>query len=141
MAATRSLGAAAPRNAMRRISTIAITPAAAVPTWTTLHFPVPASDCATRAATLRRRMRTARTRPAGAAAGAGSIGSGGSGECWVGAGRPDCTDGLTVEFQDWWFNVRPSNTEPLLRLNVEAGDEQGMAVLRDDVFGMMKAGA
>jgi len=32
----------------------------------------------------------------------------------------DRTDGLTVEFEDWWFNVRPSNTEPLLRLNVEA---------------------
>jgi phosphomannomutase len=29
-------------------------------------------------------------------------------------------DGLTVEFDDWWCNVRPSNTEPLLRLNVEA---------------------
>jgi len=35
-------------------------------------------------------------------------------------GRRDRTDGLTVEFDDWWFNVRPSNTEPLLRLNVEA---------------------
>ena len=32
----------------------------------------------------------------------------------------DRTDGLTVDFDDWWFNVRPSNTEPLLRLNVEA---------------------
>ncbi|HET9722709.1 MAG TPA: phosphomannomutase/phosphoglucomutase, partial [Actinomycetota bacterium] len=37
-----------------------------------------------------------------------------------GSGRQDRTDGLTVEFDDWWFNVRPSNTEPLLRLNVEA---------------------
>jgi phosphomannomutase len=36
------------------------------------------------------------------------------------SGRQDRTDGLTVEFDDWWFNVRPSNTEPLLRLNVEA---------------------
>jgi phosphomannomutase len=35
-------------------------------------------------------------------------------------GRVDRTDGLTVEYDDWWFNVRPSNTEPLLRLNVEA---------------------
>jgi phosphomannomutase len=35
-------------------------------------------------------------------------------------GRADRTDGLTVEYEDWWFNVRPSNTEPLLRLNVEA---------------------
>ncbi len=32
----------------------------------------------------------------------------------------DHTDGITVAFDDWWFNVRPSNTEPLLRLNVEA---------------------
>jgi phosphomannomutase len=35
-------------------------------------------------------------------------------------GKPDRLDGLTVEYADWWFNVRPSNTEPLLRLNVEA---------------------
>ena len=39
-------------------------------------------------------------------------------------GRQDRTDGLTVEFGDWWFNVRPSNTEPLLRLNVEARTEE-----------------
>jgi phosphomannomutase len=32
----------------------------------------------------------------------------------------DLLDGLTVEHPDWWYNVRPSNTEPLLRLNVEA---------------------
>jgi phosphomannomutase len=31
-------------------------------------------------------------------------------------------DGLTVDFGDWWFNLRPSNTEPLLRLNLEAAD-------------------
>jgi phosphomannomutase len=35
-------------------------------------------------------------------------------------GRQDRLDGLTVEYEDWWFNLRPSNTEPLLRLNVEA---------------------
>jgi phosphomannomutase len=35
-------------------------------------------------------------------------------------GRQDRLDGLTVEWDDWWFNVRPSNTEPLLRVNVEA---------------------
>jgi phosphomannomutase len=39
-------------------------------------------------------------------------------------GRQDRLDGLTVEFDDWWFNVRPSNTEPLLRLNVEARTEE-----------------
>jgi phosphomannomutase len=38
----------------------------------------------------------------------------------LGGGRQDRLDGLTVEFDDWWCNVRPSNTEPLLRLNVEA---------------------
>ncbi len=32
----------------------------------------------------------------------------------------DLLDGMTVEYDDWWYNVRPSNTEPLLRLNVEA---------------------
>jgi phosphomannomutase len=37
--------------------------------------------------------------------------------------RQDRLDGLSVEFEDWWFNVRPSNTEPLLRLNVEARTE------------------
>ena len=34
----------------------------------------------------------------------------------------DHLDGLTVEYKDWWFNLRPSNTEPLLRLNIEASD-------------------
>src|SRR4029077_9518510 len=34
----------------------------------------------------------------------------------------DRLDGLTVDLGEWWFNVRPSNTEPLLRLNVEAAD-------------------
>jgi phosphomannomutase len=38
-------------------------------------------------------------------------------------GRQDRLDGLTVEYDDWWFNVRPSNTESLLRLNVEAKDQ------------------
>jgi phosphomannomutase len=36
-------------------------------------------------------------------------------------GRQDRLDGITIQYDDWWFNVRPSNTEPLLRLNVEAG--------------------
>ena len=35
-------------------------------------------------------------------------------------GKLDWLDGLTVDYPDWWFNTRPSNTEPLLRLNVEA---------------------
>ncbi|KPK80740.1 MAG: hypothetical protein AMJ81_11445 [Phycisphaerae bacterium SM23_33] len=39
-------------------------------------------------------------------------------------GRIDRLDGVTVEYDDWWFNVRPSNTEPLLRLNLEAKDKR-----------------
>jgi len=39
-------------------------------------------------------------------------------------GEQDRLDGLTVEFEDWWCNVRPSNTEPLLRLNVEARTDE-----------------
>jgi phosphomannomutase len=39
-------------------------------------------------------------------------------------GKHDTSDGLTVDFPDWWFNARGSNTEPLLRLNVEARDAE-----------------
>lgn len=39
-------------------------------------------------------------------------------------GALDRLDGLTVDFDDWWFNLRPSNTEPLLRLNLEAASRQ-----------------
>ena len=39
-------------------------------------------------------------------------------------GTLDRLDGLTVDFDDWWFNLRPSNTEPLLRLNLEAASRQ-----------------
>ena len=46
----------------------------------------------------------------------------------------DRLDGLTVTAGDWWFNVRPSNTEPLLRLNVEGADDATMARVRDDVL-------
>jgi phosphomannomutase len=46
----------------------------------------------------------------------------------------DFADGLTVEGGDWWFNLRPSNTEPLLRLNVEAATEAEMARVRDEVL-------
>jgi phosphomannomutase len=46
----------------------------------------------------------------------------------------DRLDGLTVDAKVWWFNVRPSNTEPLLRLNVEAEDAATMESVRDDVL-------
>ena len=39
----------------------------------------------------------------------------------------------------WWFSVRPSNTEPLLRLNVEAGDEATMVAIRDEVLALIRA--
>jgi len=42
-------------------------------------------------------------------------------------GTVDRLDGLTVDRGDWWYNVRPSNTEPLLRLNVEAPDDESLA--------------
>ncbi len=47
-------------------------------------------------------------------------------------------DGVTFEFQDWWFNVRLSNTEPLIRLNLEAGSREEMERLRDEVLGMIR---
>jgi phosphomannomutase len=50
----------------------------------------------------------------------------------------DELDGLTVGHADWWFNLRPSNTEPLLRLNVEAVDEQTMAKVRDEVLVLVR---
>jgi phosphomannomutase len=53
------------------------------------------------------------------------------------AGLRDWTDGLTIDTPDWWFNLRPSNTEPLLRLNVEAGTEEEMARVRDQVLEMV----
>nr|BBH88311.1 phosphomannomutase/phosphoglucomutase [Thermosporothrix sp. COM3] len=48
-------------------------------------------------------------------------------------------DGLTVDFGDWWFNVRPSNTEPLLRLNVEANSKELMEQKRDEVLEVIRS--
>jgi phosphomannomutase len=52
--------------------------------------------------------------------------------------RLDHLDGLTVTHADWWFNVRASNTEPLLRLNAEAGDQATLDRLRDDVLATIR---
>jgi len=52
--------------------------------------------------------------------------------------RVDDLDGMTVATDAWWFNLRPSNTEPLLRLNVEAADEVTMGRLRDEVLGLVR---
>ena len=48
-------------------------------------------------------------------------------------------DGLSVEYPDWHFNVRPSNTEPLLRLNLEAKTPQQMAERRDEVLALIRS--
>ncbi|MEU8749513.1 phosphomannomutase/phosphoglucomutase [Streptomyces chartreusis] len=53
--------------------------------------------------------------------------------------RLDTLDGLTVTSTDWWFNVRPSNTEPLLRLNAEARDEETMRKVRDEALAIIRA--
>ncbi|MFF8728341.1 phosphomannomutase/phosphoglucomutase [Streptomyces sp. NPDC015171] len=50
----------------------------------------------------------------------------------------DDLDGLTVAAADWWFNVRPSNTEPLLRLNAEAKDETTMTRIRDEALAIIR---
>ncbi len=53
----------------------------------------------------------------------------------------DHLDGLTVNHDDWWFNVRASNTEPLLRLNAEGKDEATMARIRDAVLATIRRDA
>ncbi|MFD1542158.1 phosphomannomutase/phosphoglucomutase [Nonomuraea guangzhouensis] len=53
-------------------------------------------------------------------------------------GTVDELDGLTVTGSGWWFNLRASNTEPLLRLNAEAADESKMTAIRDEVLAMVR---
>ncbi len=53
-------------------------------------------------------------------------------------GEIDKLDGLTVNYDDWWFNVRPSNTEPLLRLNAEARTRELMEEKRDEIVAIMR---
>jgi phosphomannomutase len=56
--------------------------------------------------------------------------------------RPEATqsfmDGATVDFGDWWFNIRPSNTEPLVRLNVEAADRASCNQRTEEVLALIK---
>jgi len=56
-----------------------------------------------------------------------------------GAGKVAELDGLSVEFGDWWFNVRPSNTEPKLRLTVEARTRELMEQKRDELLAVIRA--
>src|SRR5262249_14755208 len=48
-------------------------------------------------------------------------------------------DGISVEYPDWHFNVRPSNTEPLLRLNLEAKTRADMEHKRDEVLALIRS--
>jgi phosphomannomutase len=54
-------------------------------------------------------------------------------------GRQSALDGISVEYPDWHFNVRASNTEPLLRLNLEAVDPALMEKKRDELIGLIRA--
>jgi len=54
-------------------------------------------------------------------------------------GEADELDGLTIGYPDWWFNLRPSNTEPLLRLNLEAPDDASLARHRDRILALIDA--
>src|SRR5437763_7136408 len=56
-----------------------------------------------------------------------------------GATLVDHMDGLTVEYPDWWFSVRGSNTEPLLRLNVEANNKALMEEKRDELLAFIRS--
>jgi phosphomannomutase len=51
----------------------------------------------------------------------------------------DHLDGVTIEFSDWWFNLRPSNTQPLLRLNVEVHDPETLNRKINEVLGLVRA--
>ena len=50
----------------------------------------------------------------------------------------DKLDGLTVEYPDWWFNLRPSNTQPLLRLNVEASNREQLKEKTNEVLRLVR---
>ncbi len=54
-------------------------------------------------------------------------------------GRVSHLDGISIDFPDWHFNVRPSNTEPLLRLNLEATSEELMEQKRDEVLALIRS--
>ncbi len=59
-------------------------------------------------------------------------------ERYASEGRISHLDGLSVDAEDWHMNVRPSNTEPLLRLNLEALSEQRMEEKRDEVLALIR---
>ena len=54
------------------------------------------------------------------------------------SGKVDYLDGVTVDFGDWWFNVRPSNTEPLLRLNIEANTKEKLEEKKEELLKLIR---
>lgn len=62
-------------------------------------------------------------------------------EAFAGRGVQNTDDGLTIEGDGWWVNVRASNTEPLLRLNIESRDAAEMASLRDEALAIIRGEA
>jgi phosphomannomutase len=60
-------------------------------------------------------------------------------ERYGGEGRVSHRDGISIDLDDWHFNVRPSNTEPLLRLNLEATSQELMERKRDEVLGVIRS--
>ena len=80
-------------------------------------------------------MRASTTAPLPDSEGSGSARRGFAAQ----GGRISHLDGVSVDFDDWHFNVRPSNTEPLLRLNLEALDEQTMERRRHEVLELIRS--
>ena len=55
------------------------------------------------------------------------------------AKKIDYLDGITIEYDDYWFNIRPSNTEPLLRLNLEAKNKQIMEKQKEKLLAIIRS--
>ncbi|MCJ7577510.1 MAG: phosphomannomutase/phosphoglucomutase, partial [candidate division Zixibacteria bacterium] len=55
------------------------------------------------------------------------------------SGKIDHLDGVTVDFGDWWFNVRPSNTEPLLRLNIEVNTKEKLEEKKAELWDLIRS--
>jgi len=55
------------------------------------------------------------------------------------SGKIDLLDGVTVDFGNWWFNVRPSNTEPLLRLNIEANTKEKLEEKEEELLKLIRS--
>ena len=60
-------------------------------------------------------------------------------EAYANGGRTFHLDGLSIEYNDWWFNIRKSNTEPVLRLNLEADTQEKMNTERDQILKLIRS--